>query len=35
MHSPIETIDLDDIEQAVRLVVAFALRLEPGLSFAG
>jgi endoglucanase len=35
MHSPIETIDLDDVEQAVRLVVAFALRLEPGLSFAG
>ena len=35
MHSPIETIDLDDIEQAVRLVVAFALRLEPGISFAG
>ena len=34
MHSPIETIDLDDIEQAVRLIVAFALRLEPGLSFA-
>jgi endoglucanase len=35
MHSPIETVDLDDIEQAVRLVVAFALRLEPGLTFAG
>jgi putative aminopeptidase FrvX len=35
MHSPIETVDLDDIEQAVRLIVAFALRLEPGLSFAG
>jgi putative aminopeptidase FrvX len=35
MHSPIETIDLDDIEQAVRLIVAFALRLEPGLGFAG
>jgi endoglucanase len=35
MHSPIETLDLDDLEQAVRLVVAFALRLEPGLSFAG
>jgi endoglucanase len=35
MHSPIETVDLDDIEQAVRLIVAFAGRLEPGLSFAG
>ena len=34
MHSPIETLDLDDLENAVRLVVAFALRLEPGLSFA-
>jgi putative aminopeptidase FrvX len=34
MHSPIETVDLEDIEQAVRLIVAFALRLEPGLSFA-
>jgi endoglucanase len=35
MHSPIETLDLDDLEHAVRLVVAFALRLEPGLSFTG
>jgi putative aminopeptidase FrvX len=35
MHSPIETADLDDIEQAVRVIVAFAFRLEPGLSFAG
>ena len=35
MHSPIETIDLDDIEQAVRLIVAFAFKLEPGLSFTG
>jgi len=35
MHSPIETVDLEDIERAVQLVVAFALRLEPGLSFAG
>jgi putative aminopeptidase FrvX len=35
MHSPIETIDLDDVERAVQLIVAFALRLEPGLSFAG
>jgi endoglucanase len=35
MHSPIECADLDDIEQAVRVIVAFAFRLEPGLSFAG
>jgi endoglucanase len=35
MHSPIETLDLDDLENAVRLVVAFARRLEPGMSFTG
>ena len=35
MHSPVETVDLEDIERAVQLVAAFALRLEPGLSFAG
>jgi putative aminopeptidase FrvX len=35
MHSPIETLDLDDLENAVRLVVAFAQRLEPGMSFTG
>jgi endoglucanase len=35
MHSPIETVDLGDIEQAVRVIVAFALKLEPGLSFTG
>jgi endoglucanase len=35
MHSPVETVALDDIEQAVRVIVAFAFRLEPGLSFAG
>jgi endoglucanase len=35
MHSPIETADLGDIEGAVRLLVAFALRLEPETSFAG
>jgi endoglucanase len=34
MHSPIEMVDLDDIENAVRLVVGLASRLEPGLSFA-
>jgi endoglucanase len=35
MHSPIETLDLEDLENAVRLVVAFAGRLEPGMSFTG
>ena len=35
MHSPVEMCDPEDIERAVQLVVAFALKLEPGLSFAG
>jgi putative aminopeptidase FrvX len=35
MHSPVEMLDLDDLEQAVQLVVAFAGRLEPGMSFTG
>lgn len=35
MHSPVELVDLEDIEQAVRLVVSFARRLEPGVGFAG
>ena len=35
MHSPIEIADLDDVEAAVRLLVAFAQRLEPGRSFTG
>jgi putative aminopeptidase FrvX len=35
MHSPIETLDLDDLENAVRLIVAFAHRLEAGQSFTG
>lgn len=35
MHSPVETADLGDVEDAVRLIVAFALRLEPGLTFTG
>jgi putative aminopeptidase FrvX len=34
MHSPIETVDLDDIEAVVRLLVAFAGRLERGTSLA-
>ena len=34
MHSPIETADLEDIEQTVQLLVAFVSALEPGLSLA-
>jgi len=34
MHTPVETIQLDDVEAAVALIVAFARRLEPGVSFA-
>jgi endoglucanase len=34
MHTPVETVDLDDVEATVRLLVAFARRLEPGASFA-
>jgi putative aminopeptidase FrvX len=33
MHSPVEVADLDDVEAVVRLLVAFAGRLEPGISF--
>jgi endoglucanase len=35
MHSPVEMLDLDDLEKAVQLVVAFARSLEPGMSFTG
>ena len=31
MHTPVEIVDLDDVEAAVRLLVAFAARLEPGV----
>jgi putative aminopeptidase FrvX len=34
MHTPVETIQLDDVEAAISLIVAFARRLEPGVSFA-
>jgi endoglucanase len=34
MHTPVETVELDDVEAVVRLLVAFARRLEPGTSFA-
>jgi endoglucanase len=35
MHSPVEIADLEDIERAVQLIVAFARRLDPGLDLAG
>ncbi len=34
MHTPVEIVQLDDVENVVRLLVAFARRLEPGISFA-
>jgi putative aminopeptidase FrvX len=34
MHSPVETVQLDDVDAAVRLIVAFARKLEPGTTFA-
>src|SRR5262249_18302991 len=33
IHTPAEVVSLDDVEAAVRLVAAFAGRLEPGLDF--
>jgi putative aminopeptidase FrvX len=33
MHTPVELVDLDDVENVVRLLVAFAQRIEPGISF--
>ncbi|HWF49848.1 MAG TPA: M42 family metallopeptidase [Solirubrobacteraceae bacterium] len=33
MHSPVETVSLDDVDGAARLIAAFAQRLGPGLSF--
>jgi putative aminopeptidase FrvX len=35
MHSPVETVDLADIERAVQLIAAFARRLDSGLDLAG
>jgi putative aminopeptidase FrvX len=34
MHSPNEILQLDDLEACVRLLVAFARKLEPGASYA-
>ena len=34
MHSAVEMVSIDDLENAARLVAAFAKRLEPGVSFA-
>ncbi len=34
MHTPVEVVELADVENVVRLLVAFAARLEPGISFA-
>jgi putative aminopeptidase FrvX len=34
MHTPVETVQLDDIEAVVQLLVAFAGRLQPGQTFA-
>jgi len=31
MHSPVEMVQLDDVENAARLIAAFVRRLEPGL----
>ena len=34
MHTPVEVVQLGDVEHVIRLLVAFAGRLEPGISFA-
>ena len=34
MHSPVELVELDDVQACARLVAAFALRLGAGTSFA-
>jgi putative aminopeptidase FrvX len=33
MHTPVEMVQLDDVQNAARLIAAFAHRLEPGVSF--
>lgn len=34
MHSPIEIVDLADLDACIRLLAAFAVRLQPGVSYA-
>jgi putative aminopeptidase FrvX len=34
MHTPVEVVDLADVEAVVTLLVAFASRLDAGISFA-
>jgi endoglucanase len=33
MHSPVELVQLTDIEATAKLIASFAQRLEPGMSF--
>jgi endoglucanase len=33
MHTPVETANLDDIENVIRLICAFARTLKPGDNF--
>ncbi len=33
MHSPVEMVSIADVDAAARVIAAFALRLEPGISF--
>ena len=33
MHSPVEMVQLDDVENTAQLIAAFARRLEAGVSF--
>jgi putative aminopeptidase FrvX len=33
MHSPVELIEVADADAAAKLIAAFAMRLEPGMSF--
>jgi putative aminopeptidase FrvX len=33
MHSPVELIAWEDADAAAKLIAAFAMKLEPGMSF--